>query len=360
MVISCAYPGCFNIKKPKRKFSPEKKILTFHRFPIHNPERLKLWLLALHLDINTPEHTLIFKRVCSDHFFDHDFKPSQQRKSPFSERVGCAQYVFTANRGMYIFFYYIRCINVFFSSMSKDNDAELEEVQGAGVFLANVPQSTPAKHQDSGPGTTTRQFADAKSKLCLVLTSPESVGKRTKPSTSGTYYALPAIHSHQSPPVYNQPEQTEEQFEESLELDVSMLSIDPPSDKKDLSFQPLSSTSTSAPSTEDEECEMHWKQIKWIVNEPNVMELFKRCQECGSVITKTRKATVGSVLRVHWECEKNHKGKWSSCTDVRGMPANNLLVSLLMKNIKNNRKQQLMTYICKLNSVIQFICLEMP
>lgn len=82
-------------------------------------------------------------------------------------------------------------------SLAKDNDAELE-VQGAGVFLANVPQSTPVKQQDSGPGTTTRQFADAQSKLCLVLTSPESVGKRTKPSTSGTYYALPAIHSHQS------------------------------------------------------------------------------------------------------------------------------------------------------------------
>ncbi|MGL5903225.1 MAG: hypothetical protein ACRCZO_11125 [Cetobacterium sp.] len=127
--------------------------------------------------------------------------------------------------------------------------------------------------------------------------------------------------------MYNQPEQTEEQLEESLELDVSLLSIDPPSDNKDVSFQPLSSTSTSTPSAEEEECEVYWKQKKWIVNEPNVMELFKRCQECGSVITKTTKATVGSGLRVHWECEKNHKGKWSSCSDVRGMPANNLLVS---------------------------------
>ncbi len=141
------------------------------------------------------------------------------------------------------------------------------------------------------------------------------------------YYKPTLIHVISQPPVYNLPEQTEEQLVESLELDVTMHSIDPPSDKKDLSFQPLSSTSTSAPSTEDEECEMHWKQIKWIVNEPNVMELFKRCQECGSVITKTKKATLGSVLSVHWECEKNHKGKWSSCTDVRGMPANNLLVS---------------------------------
>lgn len=68
------------------------------------------------------------------------------------------------------------------------------------MFLANVPQSTTVKQQDSGPGTTTRQFdfADAQSKRCLVLTSPESVGKRKKNSTSGIYYAHPAIHSHQS------------------------------------------------------------------------------------------------------------------------------------------------------------------
>uniref|UniRef100_A0A673HX50 THAP-type domain-containing protein n=1 Tax=Sinocyclocheilus rhinocerous TaxID=307959 RepID=A0A673HX50_9TELE len=202
------------------------KIVTFHIFPIHNSERLKLWLLTLHLDINTPEHALIFKRVCSNHVFDDYFKPSQQGN---------------------------RCF----------------------LKASAVPNTD-----------------------CYPITD----------------YATPGPISRES--IRHG---LKEQFEESLELDVSMLSIVSIDHKKDLSFQPLSSTSTSAPSTEDEECEMHWKQIKWIVNEPNVMELFKRCQECGSVITKTRKATVGSVLRVHWECEKNHKGKWSSCTDVRGI-----------------------------------------
>lgn len=81
MVITCAYPGCLNLKKPKRKLG--NRILTFHRFPVHNPDRLKLWLLALHLDIYTPEHELIFKRLCSDHFFDDDFKPSDQRNRRF-------------------------------------------------------------------------------------------------------------------------------------------------------------------------------------------------------------------------------------------------------------------------------------
>ncbi|XP_058649142.1 uncharacterized protein LOC131550775 isoform X2 [Onychostoma macrolepis] len=131
------------------------------------------------------------------------------------------------------------------------------------------------------------------------------------------------------PPVSCQvnSERTEERSEEHVELDISMLSTGPPSDKKDISFQPLSSISTSAPSAEHEEREMLWKTNKWIVNEPNIMELFKRCQECGLLITETRKTTVGSLLRVHWKCGQQHKGQWSSCTDVRGMTANNLPVS---------------------------------
>uniref|UniRef100_A0A8C1SHY9 THAP-type domain-containing protein n=1 Tax=Cyprinus carpio TaxID=7962 RepID=A0A8C1SHY9_CYPCA len=246
MPVSCAYPGCFNIKRPKRTFSSGQTFLTFHRFPTHNPERLKPWLLALHLDINTSEHALICKRVCSDHFFEDDFKPSQQGHRRYLKASAVPK------------------------SPATDSNAELE-VHEAVEFLANVPQSTPVKQQDSDPGTTTRQFADAPSKLRLLLTSPESVRNRKTPSSSGIYFAQPAIHSNQTK--------------------------------------------------------------KWIVNEPNVMELFKRCQECGSVITKTAKATVGSVLRVHWECEKKHKGKWSSCSDVRGMPANNLLVSALFATI---------------------------
>ncbi|XP_056624823.1 zinc finger protein 3 homolog isoform X2 [Triplophysa dalaica] len=185
MAISCAYPGCCNIKKPKRKFSLGKKIVTFHRFPISNPERLKLWLLALLLDVNSPKHALIFKRVCSDHFIEDDFKPSQKGNRRCLKASAVPNTVLKQtecpSRGN-------------LESLATDKDPELE-VRAAGVFLANVPQSTPVNQQDSGPATnvTTTQFADAQSQVCLVPTSPESVG--TKPST---FYVLPAIHSHQS------------------------------------------------------------------------------------------------------------------------------------------------------------------
>ncbi|KAL1258371.1 hypothetical protein QQF64_011615 [Cirrhinus molitorella] len=308
MVHSCVYPGCGKLLKPKR-LRPLGNHLTSHRFPLPNPERLQLWLLAMCMDINTPEDSLIYKRVCGDHFYDDDFHHSVTGQRRFLKASAVPMpFLKPAESDEKPEF------------LATRSEADLE-VQGAEVevFLDNSPQSTPVKH-------TTRQFTEAHSKL-LVLRSPETVQKGTNTSSSGTYYAFPPIRSHQSPPMYIKPEPTEEQYEENVKPDVSMLSIDPPSDKKDVCFQPLSSTSTSASSTEDEECENHWKTTKWIVSEPSLMKLFKRCQECGSLITESREATVGSLLCVYWKCEKNHKGQWSSCTDVRGMPANNGLVS---------------------------------
>ncbi|KAF4106973.1 hypothetical protein G5714_012963 [Onychostoma macrolepis] len=61
-----------------RSFEGDK--VTAHKFPLTNPERLKLWLIALHLDINTPLLSLEQKRVCSDHFLDDDYRPSEQGK----------------------------------------------------------------------------------------------------------------------------------------------------------------------------------------------------------------------------------------------------------------------------------------
>ncbi|XP_065129116.2 uncharacterized protein [Paramisgurnus dabryanus] len=106
-----------------------------------------------------------------------------------------------------------------------------------------------------------------------------------------------------------------------------MLSIDCPSDK-DSSFVPASSTSSTSTTTTEEERENEkWKERKWIVNESNLMKMFRRCQDCGALITDTKKKASGSLIEVLWECENKHQGHWSSCEDVRGMPLNNLLVS---------------------------------
>uniref|UniRef100_A0A673G9G0 THAP domain-containing protein 1 n=1 Tax=Sinocyclocheilus rhinocerous TaxID=307959 RepID=A0A673G9G0_9TELE len=119
MVTSCAYPGCLNLLKPKRFFSLGKKIVTFHRFPIHNPERLMLWLLALHLDINTPEHSLTVKRVCSNHFLDDDFKPSEQENRRFL-KASAVPITFLQQAEVcmfFVFFTILDALTLFFLSM---------------------------------------------------------------------------------------------------------------------------------------------------------------------------------------------------------------------------------------------------
>lgn len=99
-----------------------------------------------------------------------------------------------------------------------------------------------------------------------------------------------------------------------------MFSLDCPSDKKDTRFVPTRSTSTSTTTTkEDREDEM-WEERKWVVNESNLMELFKRCQECGAVITKTKKYPQGASSKCSGNVKKDIRGQWKSCADVRGMP----------------------------------------
>ncbi|ROI15170.1 THAP domain-containing protein 4 [Anabarilius grahami] len=76
MVLTCAYPDCTNRLKTKGLRSLAQTLLgvvTFHVFPTSKPARLKLWLIALWLDINTPINELKLLRVCSDHFSPDDF-----------------------------------------------------------------------------------------------------------------------------------------------------------------------------------------------------------------------------------------------------------------------------------------------
>ncbi|XDV21771.1 hypothetical protein PO909_026792 [Leuciscus waleckii] len=72
MVLICAYPGCFNRRKRKqlRMLARTHPGVVFSRIP---NSLLKLWLIALRLDINTPINLLKLRRVCSDHFSPDDF-----------------------------------------------------------------------------------------------------------------------------------------------------------------------------------------------------------------------------------------------------------------------------------------------
>ncbi|XP_058617369.1 uncharacterized protein LOC131530888 [Onychostoma macrolepis] len=226
MVQKCAFTGCPNRRKParlrKRAVPTTDERLSFHTFPVNDPQRLQLWLLSVQRYVDLPLGNVSQMRLCSEHFSPDDFKPGQGK-------------------------------------------------------IRRKLKST------------------AVPSLCLLNTKDEQT--------------------------------LAENPSEDLTLDVSMLFLDPSSDKKDLSFVPLSSTSTSTPATEEDEANDTYKERKWMVNESNLMELFSRCHLCGASAIDIKKTTLGSLIRVHWECINGHEGTWKSCNETRGMPDNNLLVA---------------------------------
>ncbi|XP_016327307.1 FAD synthase isoform X2 [Sinocyclocheilus anshuiensis] len=83
MVRVCAYPGCFNQEKSVRLrqwASMQEESLTFHTLPLHDPERLNLWLIALHRDTGAPVQSIRGLRVCSQHFLPSDFSVAKGNK----------------------------------------------------------------------------------------------------------------------------------------------------------------------------------------------------------------------------------------------------------------------------------------
>lgn len=112
------------------------------------------------------------------------------------------------------------------------------------------------------------------------------------------------------------------------DFDVSMTS-ETALDPADSSYAPDTSPSTSATGSSSSLPEQlrGWRGRKWIVDEANLMELFQRCPECHSAMCDVHQSIscCGSRIRVKWQCDRGHVGKWESCPEVRGMPENNLL-----------------------------------
>lgn len=112
------------------------------------------------------------------------------------------------------------------------------------------------------------------------------------------------------------------------DFDVSMTS-ETALDPADSSYVPDSSpsTSTTGSSSSLPGQPRGWRERKWIVNEFKLMELFQRCPECRSAMCDLHQTVsrCGSRIKIKWQCDSGHVGKWESCPEVRGMPENNLL-----------------------------------
>ncbi|XP_051578294.1 uncharacterized protein LOC127454857 isoform X2 [Myxocyprinus asiaticus] len=289
MVRMCSFPGCDNREKAVRlrpKALSQEDSLTFHRFPLNEPSRLRQWLRVLQIDFSTPIQTINSMRVCSKHFSPSDFRVLKGGSRRFLKSTAVP----------------VRAEGGDPTQSSQD----LEDADDDGDTKI-VPSTT-----------SFGQCEKSQSKVILMIKRPEELGQQT-------YYARPPMHSYQS----NKPTQTEQQSEESFDQDVKMVAVDSSSDEKDVSFAPLSSTPSPITEDEDEEEEenVHKEERKWLVNESSLMELFRICHQCGGPVTETKTLNSGSLICVQWECLNGHQGLWSSSPDVQGMPANDLLVA---------------------------------
>ena len=66
---------------------------------------------------------------------------------------------------------------------------------------------------------------------------------------------------------------------------------------------------------------------KVIVFKEKLLKLFKRCFECGAVVTEMNESTQGSHLFITMKCNNGHLKSWESQSMIDGMAARNLLLS---------------------------------
>lgn len=100
-------------------------------------------------------------------------------------------------------------------------------------------------------------------------------------------------------------------------------------DPSDTSYGPSSNTQPSSlsGSSSANGNGRGWSGKKWLVNESQLLTLFKLCTTCGSEIVERKVITHSSQIRIQWGCLNSHSGIWASCPDNRGISENNLLIS---------------------------------
>ncbi|XP_067282647.1 zinc finger MYM-type protein 4 isoform X5 [Pseudorasbora parva] len=178
MVRSCVYPHCSNRLKVQRLRSlaqTHSGVVTFHGFPTAEPARLKLWLIAIRRDINTPIHVIKCWKICSDHFSPGDFTHSGRIKPSAVPTVYLHQPEEKVSDP---------------DALSADDSEDVEEEEDKEVCFADDIQSTSGKQKN--PRTCPVQRGQRQSKLILTVTN-----QSPSPSVFGTYYALPPTWYYQ-------------------------------------------------------------------------------------------------------------------------------------------------------------------
>eukprot|EP00063_Salmo_salar_P069274 XP_014044109.1 PREDICTED: THAP domain-containing protein 4-like [Salmo salar] len=307
MPRECAVKMCDNKQKTW-------SALMFHRFPLRNPDRLKLWMVALNKDVNTPTDDLRKLLVCSEHFLPGDYyeKLGQDRHSRMrimksflkDTAVPSVAIHTTGQRGL-------------MAVETGDVPPAVDNPPGTHSISAGGASGPTPQHGGSGVTTATTGFL---SHLGLQLTEPAS--------TSGTYVALA--------PTCTLSKVTARRKKGQMDTAVKKTSVKDCTSMSSVAASTVLPLTTSSPSTSSQgsssdsrvsgepdgepDGEGGWSERKWIVNESKLKELFQTCHQCGAALRNRTITALGySQIKVTWTCPDKHRGEWQSCPDAFGI-----------------------------------------
>ena len=92
----------------------------------------------------------------------------------------------------------------------------------------------------------------------------------------------------------------------------------------DDTYEPEISSNSDEPNIHDSV-----KDHKFIVFEPQLLSLFRRCCSCGQEV-KLETSTVGTMLVVSGTCPDGHVFKWQSQPMIKDMATGNQLLSAVI------------------------------
>ncbi|KAF3686411.1 THAP domain-containing protein 4 [Channa argus] len=301
MVSSCIVPRC----KRKRRTG-----LSYYRFPVKDAERCKLWLRAVNnpkYDENTSIDCLKNHRVCSLHFKPEDF----QRHLVWDE-------------------------------MGGDGVKKLRPTAVPSLNLGEGETCTNAEHSPglvNTSGTAAQAFVSVGSGPSVTRVLPWTSVITSGPSTSsqassvdiqytsldlGSTFPSRPLPSSSGPPDNSQQSPSPAEPSESL-CSVSSVDYMNESIHQETEFELRSTTASKS----EENTENDLSQLKTIVNDSCLMELFKKCQTCGQTITKKKVSHCGAQKKVRWSCLGGHRGVWMSSPHLwEAFPEIHLLTTL--------------------------------
>ncbi|CAB1327179.1 unnamed protein product, partial [Coregonus sp. 'balchen'] len=274
MPRECAVKMCENKQKTW-------SALMFHRLPLSNPDRLKLWMVALNKDADTPTEDLRKLLVCSEHFLPGDYY----------EKLGQDRH--TRMRIMKSFLKDTAVPSV----ETGDVPPAVDNPPGTDSASPPTPQQSSA-HGGSGVATATAGF--------ISQPGRQQTASGTEPApSSGTYVAL-ALRKVER----RKKGRMDTAVKKTAVKDCLGAASDARSQcRTPFTLPPPLHPGASSALVSGEVDGGGWSERKWIVNESKLKELFQTCHRCGAALRTAKPFWGFTQNKSPWFCPDKQKGE---------------------------------------------------